>query len=330
MNNSQPKITVLVPSYNHGKYIRQRIESICNQTYKNIELFVIDDDSQDDSSEIISLLRAEYNFTYIQRERNSGTPFSAWEDICSLATGKFIWICESDDVAAPTFLEIAVASLISDTSASMFYCSSLIIDKNSIEIGHTDDYFHGTWKETRWDTNFSADGNTELHDYQIKGQTVPNMSSALFTTQAFKAAFTPFIKWLRLTGDWLFVGEIMKQGRVIFNRTALSYFREHEVTSRVRVQSARSQAEFIITKYHLFHSANLPVSSFATIMSSDVIRFLHESDSWFNVLKELLKVSRSDTIRVMILLLVSTASNTSYVNKFKERYKHAKNLKTYD
>ena len=38
MNNSQPKITVLVPSYNHGKYIRQRIESICNQTYKNIEL----------------------------------------------------------------------------------------------------------------------------------------------------------------------------------------------------------------------------------------------------------------------------------------------------
>jgi glycosyltransferase involved in cell wall biosynthesis len=326
MNNSHPKVTVLVPSYNHGEYIRQRIESICNQTYKNIELIVIDDASQDDSSEIISSLRSNYNFTYIQREKNSGTPFSAWEDICRLATGEFIWICESDDVAAPTFLEIAVASLIVDASASMFYCSSLVIDKNSTEIGHTDNYFHDTWKETRWDTSFSADGNAELQDYQIKGQTVPNMSSALFTTQAFKAAFTPFIKQLRLTGDWLFVGEIMKQGRVIFNRTALSYFREHEVTSRVRVQSARSQAEFIITKYRLFHSANLPVSSFATIMSSDVIRFLYEPDSWFDVLKELLQVSWSDAIRVMTLLIVSTASNTAYINKFKERYKHAKHL----
>ena len=326
MNNSQPKVTVLVPSYNHGEYIRQRIESICNQTYKNTELFVIDDDSQDDSSEIISLLRDKYNFTYIQREENSGTPFAAWEDICSLATGEFIWICESDDIAALTFLEIAVASLTVDASASMFYCNSLVIDKNSIEIGHTDNYFHDTWKETRWDTNFSADGNTELQDYQIKGQTVPNMSSALFTTQAFKAAFNPFIKRLRLTGDWLFVGEIMKQGRVIFNRTALSYFREHEVTSRVRVQSARSQAEFIITKYQLFHSTNLPVSSFATIMSSDVIRFLYESDSWFDVLKELLQISWSDSFRVMTLLLVSTASNTAYINKFKERYKHAKTL----
>jgi glycosyltransferase involved in cell wall biosynthesis len=49
-------VSVLVPSYNHGAYIRERIESIVAQTYQDFELFVIDDRSNDDSDLIISEL----------------------------------------------------------------------------------------------------------------------------------------------------------------------------------------------------------------------------------------------------------------------------------
>ncbi len=324
MNNFPDKVTVIVPSYNHAKYIRQRIESILKQTYSNIELIVIDDESEDSSIEVITELKNKYGFKYIQRVKNSGTPFSAWEDVCKLASGKYIWVCESDDIAAPKFLETAVTSLASDLRAVMFYCSSIIIDENGKEMGHTDNYFHDIWKESRWDTNFTSDGKSELKNFQLRGQTVPNMSSALFTANTFRKSFKPFIKRLRLTGDWLFVGEVMKCGRIIFHHTALSYFREHEVTSRVRVKSARSQAEFIITKYHLFRLSGLPVSSLAPIMSSDVIRFLYEPDSWFDVLKSLLQVSWFDTIKVVLLLLYSTSKNTACITKFKERYKHSK------
>jgi len=326
MSNNQPKVTVLVPSYNHARYINERIESILNQTYSNIELIVIDDCSQDNSHTIINKLQTAHNFKYIRRSKNSGTPFSAWEDICTLATGKYIWICESDDVADTKFLETAIKKLLNEPNSAIYYCSSIIINKEGEHIGHTDNYFHDIWKEKRWDNNFTNDGLLELLQFQLKGQTVPNMSSAVIPAPVFKKAFSSHLKNFRLTGDWLFVGEVLKLGTVIFNHTALSYFREHEITSRVRVQSARSQAEFILTKYRLFRGSNQPNSMFSKLMGSDVIRFLYEPPSWYEVTKELIKVSWLDTLRFGWLFFISTCQNKPYINKFKERYKHAKSL----
>ena len=324
--NSTPKVTVLVPSYNHGRYLRERIESILNQTYQQIELVVIDDCSDDDSDTVIRALQSQSNFQYIRNEKNSGTPFAAWERIIELATGKYIWICESDDVAEPGFLATAVAKLEEDPKASLFYCSSIIIDASSQPIGHTDSYFHDIWQETRWDVDFSAGGLDELLGFQLRGQTVPNMSSALIRADAFGAAFDPFLKRLRLTGDWLFVGDVMKRGRVIFHHEALSRFRKHEVTSRVRVKSARSQAEFILTKYRLFRGTRQRVRAFAPLMRSDVIRFLYEPASWFDVTKAMLQTSWLDSLRCASLLAASVVLNAGYVGKFRERYKHAKAL----
>jgi glycosyltransferase involved in cell wall biosynthesis len=330
MKAHPPKVSVLVPSYNHGRYIRERIESILNQTYTNIELIVIDDCSDDDSHTVISELQARHGFRYLHNVRNSGTPFAAWERICTLASGDYIWVCESDDVAEPSFVETAVASLMAESQAVMFYSSSLIINEASQVIGHTDSYFHDVWKESRWDADFSAVGLDELLKFQLRGQIVPNMSSALFTAGAFRAAFTPFLKRLRLTGDWLFVGDVLKQGRVVFKHQALSRFRKHEVTSRVRVKSARSQAEFMLTKYRLFSASGQPVSAFATLMGSDVIRFLYEPASWLDVGQALLQVSWLDTIKLLGLLVASISKNTSYINKFKDRYRHAKEWRTHE
>ncbi|MEA9598532.1 glycosyltransferase [Polynucleobacter sp. AP-Sanab-80-C2] len=324
MMDQSSKVSVLVPSYNHGRYIRERIESIINQTYVNIELIVIDDGSEDNSDDVIRGLQAQHGFAYLRNKQNSGTPFSAWERVSSLATGEYIWVCESDDIAESSFVEMAVASLAAEPDAVMFYSSSHVINEAGEIIGHTDSYFHDIWKETRWDGDFIADGRAELIQFQLRGQTLPNMSSALFTANAFSTAYTPFLKRLRLTGDWLFVGEVLKQGKVVFNHTALNRFRKHEVTSRVRVKSARSQAEFILTKYRLFCGSGQPISRFAPLMGSDVIRFLYEPASWLDVSKELLKVSWPDTIRFVSLLLISTSKNTAYIRKFKERFNHAK------
>lgn len=323
MTERLPLVTALVPSYNHGRYIRERIESILEQTYPAVELIVIDDASGDDSDQVIRDLQAKYGFKYIRNNRNSGTPFAAWERICALAKGDYIWVCESDDVAEPEFLKSAVSRLQAKSDAVMFYSSSLIINEESEPTGHTDSYFHDIWKETRWDADFSAEGPNELLKFQLRGQTVPNMSSALFVASAFRKAFKPFLKRLRLTGDWLFVGNVLNQGRVEFAHAALSRFRKHAVTSRVRVKSARSQAEFILTKYHLFLASKQPLAAFAPLMGSDVIRFLYEPASWFDVSKALLQVSALDTLRCMTLLAASTLKNPTFVEKFKHRHKHA-------
>lgn len=325
-----PKVTALVPSYNHGKYIRERIESVINQTYSNIELIVIDDCSDDDSDKIIKELQRTHGFQYLCNATNSGTPFSAWGRICAMARGDYIWICESDDVAEPLFVEKAIGAFLNEPEAVLFYSNSHVINERSEVIGNTASYFHDTWKESRWDSDFVVDGQEELLLFQLRGQTVPNMSSSLIKIDAFKAAFTPFLQRLRLTGDWLFIGNVMRKGRVIFSSETLSRFRKHQVTSRVRVKSARSQAEFILIKYKMFQGTEQPAAVFAPLMASDVIRFLYEPASWWDVTKALLQVSWLDTVKFAALLLLSTIKNPSFIRQFKNRYKHAKDLLSHD
>lgn len=326
MDRNKPLVTVLVPSYNHGPYIRERIESIVRQTYPHVELFVIDDCSADQSDGVIRELQDRYGFNYLCNTTNSGSPFSAWERICDLARGEYIWICESDDAAEPDFLETAVRGLLENDGAVLFYSSSRVVDEDGETVGHTDDYFHDVWKETRWDGDFVNDGLDELARFQLRGQTVPNMSSALISAEAFRAALTPFLTSLRLTGDWLFIGNVMRRGSVVYDHRALNRFRTHAVTSRAQVDSARSQAEFILTKYILFRGTGQSVSAFAPLMATDVARFLNEPASWRDVLKALCRVSCRKTVGSLAMLFVSTLMHPGYIRQFFERLGYYRGL----
>lgn len=322
---NSPLVSVLVPSFNHARYLAERIESIMAQSFNDFELIVIDDYSTDGSNEILKSLQQKYGFAYVQNKRNTGTPFAAWERICAMARGRYIWVCESDDVAEPEFLETAVQSLQANSKAVIFYSNSHVINDQSEIIGHTRDYFREVWKDSRWEQDFTASGKEELIRFQLRGQIVPNMSSALFVADAFRSAFRPFLKRLCLTGDWLFVGDVLEHGDVVFCHRPLSRFRKHEQTARERVRSARSQAEFILTKFHLFKSSGLPVKDFASVMGSDVVRFLYEPASWREVLSALLGIAPLTSVGFAIRLANSVLRNPAFWKKFKERYAHAKN-----
>ena len=317
--DEHPKITALVPSYNHGRFIRQRVESILQQTYPNIELIVIDDCSSDESDEVIRSLQAQHGFKYVRNPRNSGTPFSAWESVLAHATGDYIWVCESDDYAEPTFLETAVAALSTNHDAVLFYCNSWVVDASGQRVGHTKSYFSDYWKDARWEAAFSAVGSQELATFQLRGQTVPNMSSAVISTQAFRSAYTPFLKKLSLTGDWLFVGLVMKQGNVLFSPLALNNFRKHQSTARALVTSAREQAEFILTIYLLFRVARRPIREFARFMAPPASRLLSGPAKIGDVLKVLLSISWTDACRCMLLLAASMPMNLVYFRMFLAR-----------
>ena len=315
----KPKVTVLVPSYNHGGYLRKRIESIMAQTYRNFELIVIDDCSIDDSAAIIASLQKTYGFRHMVNKKNSGTPFAAWEYIISVANGDYIWICESDDYANPDFLDCAVEAITNVPDAVVAYCDSWIIDENGHPVDHTDAYFHDIWRETRWDKSFVQNGEEELNHFQLRGQTVPNMSSMLISITAFKKAFNPLMKKFKLTGDWLFVGLLMKHGAVVYFKKTLNYYRRHGETARVRVKSARSQAEFILTKYILFLETKRPVSDFASVMSADAVRFLYEPAGFLEVLMTMLKISFLHTLGSAKCLAASLLLNRDYLIKFFNR-----------
>jgi len=96
MNDSSPLVTVLVTSYNHAKYIQPCIESIVQQTYKNIQLVVIDDGSTDSSAALIQSLADQHGFTFISQS-NAGLPTVLNRGL-ALARGKYFVSFGSDDI----------------------------------------------------------------------------------------------------------------------------------------------------------------------------------------------------------------------------------------
>ena len=75
MSKNSPKVSIVLPTYNGYKYIRQSIDSCLNQTYKNIELIIVDDGSTDKTSEIIKSFK-DNRIKYIKHEKNKGLPYA--------------------------------------------------------------------------------------------------------------------------------------------------------------------------------------------------------------------------------------------------------------
>ena len=101
------KISIIVPVYNVEKYVDNCISSILNQSYKNIELIIIDDKSTDDSYEIIS--KYSKKAIILQNKKNSGLSYTRNVGL-DKATGDYISFIDSDDYIPENFYEELINS----------------------------------------------------------------------------------------------------------------------------------------------------------------------------------------------------------------------------
>ncbi len=102
-------VSIIVPSYNHEKFIEQCIRSIMSQDYKNFELIVIDDGSRDKSHEILKQLESEFSFQLILKS-NEGVTKTLNRGI-DLASGELITFLASDDLMPPTRISEQVTAM---------------------------------------------------------------------------------------------------------------------------------------------------------------------------------------------------------------------------
>jgi alpha-1,3-rhamnosyltransferase len=109
VTKNNPLVTVIIPSYNHEKYVAKAIESVLTQTYKNIELIVIDDGSKDHSVKKILELKELYSFKFVTK-KNEGLANTLNQAI-KLAKGLYITVLASDDYYLPKRIEHAVNHL---------------------------------------------------------------------------------------------------------------------------------------------------------------------------------------------------------------------------
>lgn len=117
-NNLTPKVSVLMPAYNSERYIAEAIGSILNQTYRNLELVIVNDASTDSTLDIIKQFsRNDDRIKYIDLPKNVGTN-KAKNIALDNAFGKYIAILDSDDIAIADRLQKQVTYL--DTHKDIF------------------------------------------------------------------------------------------------------------------------------------------------------------------------------------------------------------------
>ncbi len=103
-------VTLLVLAYNTEKYIKKCLDSLINQTYKNLQIILIDDGSKDDSGKICDEYAKEDARIEVIHEKNQG-PSAARNLGISMAKGKYISFIDTDDYTEPTIIEKLVKSM---------------------------------------------------------------------------------------------------------------------------------------------------------------------------------------------------------------------------
>lgn len=109
MNNKQTftngLVSVIIPVYNAEKFIGETVESVIAQTYKNIEIVIVDDCSKDSSEIIIKRLKSTYSNIIYQRCENNHGAAVARNTALKIAKGQYVAFLDSDDLWQPTKIE---------------------------------------------------------------------------------------------------------------------------------------------------------------------------------------------------------------------------------
>lgn len=222
-----PRISVIIPNYNHAAFLRQRIDSVLNQDLPPFEVIVLDDASTDDSVAVIESYGDKLTKVVVNPV-NSGSPFRQWERGLALASGDWVWIAESDDYCEPQFL----STLMDEVAAEVGIVYSQTYDVADGEI--IVDRLHTTeqFQPNIWSSDFQLDGMEFCRKYLSVKNVVPNASAVVFRKSVAMGLISDEIRQMRMCGDWLFWAKLISQTQISFKAKYLNYFRDHADVSR--------------------------------------------------------------------------------------------------
>ncbi len=201
-------VSVIVPLYNAEKYIEETMESILNQTYKNIEIVIVDDGSKDQSSSIVKNLKKKYpeQIQYILQE-NQGVSVARNTGIEN-ANGEYISFLDSDDLWHSTKIKKQIESM-HKNNMNACYCGYM-------------NFYEETGEKVENTTNFvKGDMTKAFLTHQVFAQT---------STWIFKKSivmdhnirFTPGCSWGE---DLEFLFKLMSVTNVCYVDEYLTYYR---------------------------------------------------------------------------------------------------------
>jgi glycosyltransferase involved in cell wall biosynthesis len=132
MNTSSPLVSICLPTYNRPEYLRRAVVSCLAQTYKNFELIITDNSTNDESAAVAAKFN-DPRISYYKNEGNIG-PYGSMVRGISLATGKYRKHLMDDDLLKPRCLELSVAAFETNPSVGLVMAPMELIDNDDRRI----------------------------------------------------------------------------------------------------------------------------------------------------------------------------------------------------
>lgn len=226
MQNTPPLVSVIIRTYNRQAYLQEAIRSCLNQSYKALEILVIDDGSTDGTRAALTSLVEEGSIRYVRQE-NQGRSYAAnWG--LALAQGKYIQFLDSDDLLLPTKIERQVRQLRKAAARSVAVCDYR--------------YFRDHDTQELWGGREQPQNPVDLTAFHSLYRFDVCLHSILFPVVAFEEC-GDFDPELPAAEDWEFWVRLVLNGyQPLFDDKPLALYRRHpnNITSQA---SAFAQAK---------------------------------------------------------------------------------------
>ena len=256
-----PNVSIILPSYNHALFLQDRLDSILNQTYQDWEAIIIDDNSTDNSVELIKkFIENNPNFKvkhFVVNETNSGSGYNSWKKGIELAETEYVWIAETDDYSESTFLHELVGILDENDNVLLAFCGSNYVENGEIIYDST---------------NRTKDLNVEINKYNVINSNVffnrmpfntyiTNGSSVVFRKPNEKMDIELFNN--RQLSDLFLWSHLIQNNKFAFLNKNLNFFRRHENSTTTKMSISSKKIIYVVMlKYLNFFEQNYKFQTF--------------------------------------------------------------------
>lgn len=275
MTDSQPLVSIIIPCYNHERYVQDCIQSVIDQTYSNIELIIIDDGSKDNSIQVIESLIKECQSRFIRfefRSRPNKGLSATLNEALEWIRGKYVASIASDDLIMPNKLSKQVSFLENNNEFVAVFGGTVLIDDNSKTVGRV--------LPPRRSYSFK---DIILNKHNLPAPTQLIRMSAMKQTGGYKEGL--------LIEDWYMWLKLSSLGEIFCDEEAVSFYRKHstntssdlekmhqgriEVLEYFRDNSLYDEALkqiYWVKHFRNFLNGNAPLRNFALICYTNPIK----------------------------------------------------------
>lgn len=296
-----PKIAIVLPSYNHALFLKDRLDSIVNQSYTDWELIIIDDCSTDVSVAILTEFVAQYPSKikhFIKNETNSGSGYKSWQKGIALAETEYIWIAETDDYSSPTFLEEMLAVLEKKTNIALAFCNSNYVDSNK-------QFLYDSSKRTA--VLQVEKGRSNLFEAEVLLNSMPlnplitNGSSVVFRKPPIEIPTAIFQQ--KQLSDLFLWSYLVNNSNFGFLNSNLNFFRRHEGSTTTKNYLANQERlyEEMVLYSNYFKLSKVESKAIVTHYIKNVL--LSKKPYRFFRLKPFEKLKNNNQLEIIILYI---------------------------